>query len=69
MSGWPSSPSWDFVAVGRGHDTAYWTEFLRALQKVDPDMPVNIEHEDQELDQLEGLRFAAQTLIDAEQAL
>ena len=69
LSGWPHNPSWDFVAVGRGHDTAYWTEFLRALQKVDPDMPVNIEHEDQELDQLEGLRFAAQTLIDAEKAI
>ena len=69
LSGWPTSSSWDFVAVGRGHDTAYWTEFLRALHKIDPDMPVNIEHEDQELDQLEGLRFAAQTLIDAEKAL
>ncbi|WP_347354782.1 sugar phosphate isomerase/epimerase [Intrasporangium sp.] len=69
LSGWPASSSWDFVAVGRGHDTAYWTEFLRALQRVDPDMPVNIEHEDQELDQLEGLRFAAQTLIDAEKAI
>jgi sugar phosphate isomerase/epimerase len=57
------------VAVGRGHDTAYWTEFLRALGDVDPDMPVNIEHEDQELDQMEGLRFAAQTLLDAERAL
>jgi hypothetical protein len=32
-------------------------------------MPVNIEHEDQELDQLEGLRFAAQTLIDAGKAI
>ena len=63
-----ATPSWDFVAVGRGHDTAYWTEFLRALHKVDPDMPVNIEHEDQELDQLEGLRFAANTLIEAEKA-
>ena len=69
LSGWPTNSSWDFVAVGRGHDTAYWTEFLRALHKVDPDMPVNIEHEDQELDQMEGLRFAAQTLIDAEKAL
>lgn len=69
LSGWPKNSSWDFVAVGRGHDTAYWTEFLRALQTIDPDMPVNIEHEDQELDQLEGLRFAAQTLIDAEKAL
>ena len=69
LSGWPTNPSWDFVAVGRGHDTAYWTEFLRALAKIDPDMPVNIEHEDQELDQMEGLRFAANTLIEAEKAL
>jgi len=69
LSGWPSNASWDFVAVGRGHDTAYWTEFLRALHKVDPDMPVNIEHEDQELDQLEGLRFAANTLIEAEKGI
>ncbi len=69
LAGWPSNPSWDFVAVGRGHDVPWWTEFLRALREVDPDMPVNIEHEDQELDQLEGLRFAADTLLEAERAL
>lgn len=69
LSRWPENASWDFVAVGRGHDTAYWTEFLRALRDVDPDMAVNIEHEDQELDQMEGLRFAAKTLLDAEAAL
>lgn len=69
LSGWPANSSWDFVAVGRGHDTAYWTEFLRALAKVDPDMPVNIEHEDQELDLLEGFRFAAHTLLEAEKSL
>ncbi|GAB2764614.1 sugar phosphate isomerase/epimerase [Terrabacter koreensis] len=69
LSGWPRTASWDFVAVGRGHDTAYWTEFLRALHKIDPDMPVNIEHEDQELDQLEGLRFAANTLVEAERGI
>jgi sugar phosphate isomerase/epimerase len=62
LSRWPESSSWDFVAVGRGHDVDFWTEFLRALAKVDPDMAVNIEHEDQELDQLEGLRSAAETL-------
>jgi hypothetical protein len=28
-------------------------------------MAVNIEHEDQELDQLEGLRYAAHTLLEA----
>jgi sugar phosphate isomerase/epimerase len=69
LSGWPTNPSWDFVAVGRGHDVSWWTEFLRALRDVDPDIPVNIEHEDQELDQLEGLTFAANTLLEAEKAL
>ena len=39
-------PGWKFVAVGVGHDVEYWTEFLRALAEVDPDMAVNIEHED-----------------------
>jgi sugar phosphate isomerase/epimerase len=65
MSRWPENSSWDFVAVGRGHDVDFWAEFLSALEKVDPDMAVNIEHEDQELDQLEGLRFAAATLLEA----
>ena len=59
---WPENPSWDFVAVGRGHDVDWWRGFLAALADVDPDMPVNIEHEDLELDNLEGLRFAANTL-------
>jgi sugar phosphate isomerase/epimerase len=65
LSTWPSNSSWDFVAVGRGHDVEYWTRFLQALERVDPDMAVNIEHEDQELDQMEGLRFAASTLVEA----
>jgi sugar phosphate isomerase/epimerase len=65
LSRWPERSSWDFVAVGRGHDVAFWREFLRALGKIDPDMAVNIEHEDQELDQLEGLRRAAATLLEA----
>lgn len=65
LSRWPDNPSWDFVAVGRGHDVAWWADFLRALGDVDPDMAVNIEHEDQELDQLDGLRQAAATLLQA----
>jgi sugar phosphate isomerase/epimerase len=69
LSKWPENSSWDFVAVGRGHDVAFWTEFLRALQRVDPDMAVNIEHEDQELDQLGGLRSAAETLLQAATAM
>jgi sugar phosphate isomerase/epimerase len=65
LSRWPEDSSWDFVAVGRGHDVAFWSKFLRALHKIDPDMAVNIEHEDQELDQMEGLRRAAETLLEA----
>jgi sugar phosphate isomerase/epimerase len=65
LSRWPERASWDFVAVGRGHDVDFWTRFLAALQKVDPGMAVNIEHEDQELDQVDGLRYAARTLLDA----
>ena len=45
---WPEDSAWDFVAVGRGHDVEFWTKFLQALEKVDPDMAVNIEHEDVE---------------------
>ena len=65
LSSWPVDAAWDFVAVGRGHDVAWWRSFLQALQRVDPDMAVMIEHEDQELDQLDGLRSAAEVLLAA----
>jgi sugar phosphate isomerase/epimerase len=65
LSQWPENASWDFVAVGRGHNVEYWRRFLEALERIDPNMAVNIEHEDQELDQLGGLRFAADTLLQA----
>jgi sugar phosphate isomerase/epimerase len=66
LNQWPQSPSWQFVAVGRGHGVDdFWVPFLRALHDVDPDMAVNIEHEDTELDQVEGLRLAAKNLIAA----
>lgn len=66
---WPRDSAWDFVALGKGHDVAFWTEFLRALQEVDPDMLVNIEHEDVELGRVEGLEVAAAVLIEADAAL
>jgi sugar phosphate isomerase/epimerase len=68
LNQWPQSPSWQFVAVGRGHGVEqFWVPFLRALHDIDPDMAVNIEHEDTELDQVEGLRLAAENLIAAGQ--
>lgn len=66
---WPKPAAWDFVALGKGHDVAYWTEFLRALHEVDPDMLVNIEHEDVELGRIEGLEVAAKVLKEADSAL
>jgi sugar phosphate isomerase/epimerase len=66
---WPKESAWDFVALGRGHDTAFWTEFLRALYEVDPGMLVNIEHEDVSLGRIEGLEVAAKVLTDADAAL
>jgi len=66
---WPKNSAWDFVALGRGHDVAFWTEFLRAIQEVDPGMLVNIEHEDTELGRIEGLEVAAAVLLEADAAL
>jgi sugar phosphate isomerase/epimerase len=66
---WPKNSAWDFVALGKGHDVAYWTEFLRALHEVDPDIYVNIEHEDVELGRIEGIQVAAEVLKAADAAL
>lgn len=68
LNRWPEDASWEFVAVGRGHGQDFWQRFLRVLAAVDPDMAVNIEHEDQELDQVEGLRLAAENLTSAARA-
>jgi sugar phosphate isomerase/epimerase len=62
LNRWPADPAWEFVAVGRGHGNEFWVPFLQALAAVDPDMAINIEHEDQEFDRLEGLRLAAENL-------
>lgn len=65
LNRWPADASWNFVAVGRGHGQEFWVPFLRALSAVDPGMAVNIEHEDTELDQIEGLSLAAENLLAA----
>ena len=62
---WPKDAAWDFVALGRGHDAVYWSTWLSALHVVDPDMLVNIEHEDVSLGRIEGLEIASAVLLDA----
>jgi sugar phosphate isomerase/epimerase len=68
-STWPTDPAWRFVAIGLGHPVEWWTEFLTALWEIDPAMNINIEHEDAEYAQVEGLELASRTLISAEQAM
>ncbi len=62
---WPADSAWDFVALGRGHDVAFWSRFVDALAAVDADMAVNIEHEDASLGRVEGLQVAADVLLRA----
>ena len=47
------------------HDAVYWSTWLAALAAVDPDMLVNIEHEDVSLGRIEGFEVAASVLLDA----
>ncbi len=65
---WPANPAWRFVAVGIGHDVAYWTEFLTALADIDPGIAVNIEHEDADYSRVDGLALAAENLTAAAKA-
>ena len=62
---WPKDAAWEFVALGRGHDATYWSTWLSALSVVDPQMWVNIEHEDVSLGRIVGLEVAAGVLHDA----
>jgi sugar phosphate isomerase/epimerase len=66
---WPKPAAWDFVAIGKGHPVEYWARFLEALREIDPQMWVNIEHEDTELGREEGIALAAAALREAEAAM
>lgn len=65
ISAWPKGSAWDFVALGKGHDQDFWNRFVAALARVDPNMAVHIEHEDESLGRIEGLETAAEVLLTA----
>lgn len=62
---YPVDPSYEFVAIGSGHDTQFWSEWLAALYKVNPGIAVNIEHEDPHMGRIEGLEYATNSLNEA----
>lgn len=64
-STWPEDPAWRFVAIGDGHDVEYWTRFLAAVAAANPDLNVNIEHEDAAFGRLEGIERGARALLAA----
>ena len=53
------------MAFGLGHDTKYWAEFLQVISAADPDMNINIEHEDAAYGNVEGLEISAKNLLAA----
>jgi sugar phosphate isomerase/epimerase len=65
VNDYPDDPSYEFVAVGNGHDLEFWAEWLRALHDVRPDIAVNIEHEDVNLTTLQGIQISRDTLFAA----
>lgn len=62
VNDYPQDASYEFVAIGRGHDLQFWGQWLSALHAINPDMAVNIEHEDVSLGRTEGLTLSADNL-------
>jgi sugar phosphate isomerase/epimerase len=50
------------VTVGNGHDALWWREFCAALRLVGYDDVLSIEHEDQMLSPIEGVRRSVDIL-------
>ncbi|HEY8437525.1 MAG TPA: sugar phosphate isomerase/epimerase, partial [Candidatus Limnocylindrales bacterium] len=55
----PAHRAWNFRTVGRGHDRAWWTSFVRGLADVGYDGALSIEHEDRLDDPLAGVEESA----------
>ncbi len=54
--------AWNYVAVGTGHDDAFWFRFVDALAAAGYDGPLSIENEDYTLGQGESVAQAVSTL-------
>lgn len=57
-----ASRSWNYVAVGSGHDTDWWKAFFAAVRAAGYDGDVSLEMEDMSLSMLEGHLVSLRTL-------
>jgi sugar phosphate isomerase/epimerase len=57
-----SQRSWSYVTLGYGHDIQWWREFCTLLRSVGYDDVLSIEHEDQMLPPMEGVRKSVELL-------
>ena len=61
----PVDRAWSYVTLGRGHDASWWRGFTESLRKAGYDGVLSIEHEDQSLSPLEGVRESVAVLQQA----
>ncbi len=54
--------SWNYVALGHGHDVQYWKEFFAVARLIGYDGPVSLEMEDMGMEPLTGVKKSLQTL-------
>ena len=57
--------AWNYVAVGSGHDTKWWREFVAVLRMSGYDDVISLEMEDLTLSMMEGHIASLRTLKDA----
>jgi sugar phosphate isomerase/epimerase len=54
--------SWNYVALGYGHDTLWWSEFFSVVNMSGYDGPISLENEDQTMDQLTAVKKSTKLL-------
>jgi sugar phosphate isomerase/epimerase len=59
------SRSWNYTAVGYGHDVFWWKRFCAVLKMSGYDGPLSLEMEDQMTDQLTGTKKSLEVLREA----
>jgi sugar phosphate isomerase/epimerase len=54
--------AWNYVTLGYGHDDSFWRDFCVGLRRAGYDDVLSIEHEDLEMDPVDGVRKSVELL-------